>query len=164
MNSHVQIFTSILNNSNCILYRKSQIIKQSSYERYFTSDISLNKSKTPSCIKNLFYSNSVLKQAGNGISRRHTLLDFFNNHCSKTSKKWRGLFGEKQIFKKKSYNAKKLKGGPFGLARYSMLRWTKERLLYFSFLCQYVRFDTTKFRITFRNYFHQFVRIEKKSQ
>ena len=32
------------------------------------------------------------------------------------------LLAKKQTFENKSHNAEKLKGGPFGLARYGMLR------------------------------------------
>ena len=38
----------------------------------------------------------------------------------------------------------------------------KEKLFWFSSLGQMIQFGTIKFRITFRNYFGQFVRIEKK--
>ena len=71
--------------------------------------------------KKLSYSNSVLKQAGNAISRRHTLSDFLTTIVPKHQKIEGGHLGRNK-FPKKSYNAKKLKGGPFGLARYSILR------------------------------------------
>ena len=63
-------------------------------------------------------------------------------------------------FFEKNLKAEKLKAGPFSLARYCMLRG-KTFLL--SFLGKMVQFDTLKFRRTFKNYFGQFVWIEKKS-
>ena len=74
--------------------------------------------------------------------------------CRKISKKIEGGLFEKKI--ESLAVPKKLKGeGTLGLARY------KEQLLYFSFLSQMVQFGTINFCRTFKNYFVQFVWIEK---
>ena len=66
--------------------------------------------------------------------------------CRKTSKIEGTLWRKISIFAKKvSQCRKKLKGGPFGLARYCMLRGKKEKPFWFSSLGQ-VQFDTIKFR------------------
>ena len=57
---------------------------------------------------------------------------------------------------------KKLKGGPFSLTRYCMLREKKENPFWFSSLGQMVQFDTLKYRRTSKNYFGQIVWIERK--
>ena len=44
---------------------------------------------------------------------------------------------------------KKLKGGPFSPARYCIFRGKKEKLFWFSSLCQMLEFDTIKIRRTF---------------
>ena len=62
----------------------------------------------------------------------------------------------------KSHNAEKLKGGPFSLSRHGMLRGKRKNLLGFSSLGQIIQFGTIKFCRTFKNYFGQFVWIEKK--
>ena len=50
-------------------------------------------------------------------------LGFSNIHSDENSKKMKGgLFREKKFRKKVSQCRKKLKGGPFGLTRYGMLR------------------------------------------
>ena len=46
-----------------------------------------------------------------------------------------GPFGEKFFLKNKSRSAEKMKGGPFGLARYGMLRGKTGK----TFLVQFVR-------------------------
>ena len=58
---------------------------------------------------------------------------------------------------------KKLKEGPFSLSRYCMLRGKREKPFWFSSLGQMIQFGTIKFRKTFKNYFGQFVWIEKNS-
>ena len=55
-----------------------------------------------------------------------------------------------------------MKGGPFGLARYGMLREKQEKLFWFSSLGQIVPFGAIILCRTFKNYFGQFVWIEKK--
>ena len=65
-----------------------------------------------------------------------------------------------EIFFRKSYNAEKR--GPFGLARYRMVRGKKEKPFWFSSLAQIIQFGIIKFCRAFRNYFGQFVWIEKK--
>ena len=64
-------------------------------------------------------------------------LDFFNIHSvAKHQKNAGGPFGEKSFSKKKSRSAeKKMKGGPFGLARYGMLHGKTGR----TFLVQFAR-------------------------
>ena len=71
-----------------------------------------------------------------------------------------GPFGEQNFSNKKSRSAeKKLKGGPFGLARYGMLRGKTGK----TFLVQFARTNgAIIFCRTFENYFGQFVWIEKK--
>ena len=62
----------------------------------------------------------------------------------------------KKFFPKKSRTAEqKLKGGPFGLAE------KQEKPFWFSSLGQMVQFGAITFCRTFRNYFCQFVWIEK---
>ena len=63
------------------------------------------------------------------------------------------------FFRKKSRSAKKLKGGPFGLARYGMLRGKTGK----TFLVQFATPNgAIIFCRTFKNYFGQFQWIEKK--
>ena len=57
---------------------------------------------------------------------------------------------------------KKLTRGPFRLAPYGMVRGKKEKPFWFSSLGQMVQFDIIKFGRPFKNYFGQFVWIEKK--
>ena len=54
---------------------------------------------------------------------------------------------------------KKLKGGP---VLYVTRKEKEEKLFWFSSLGQMIQFGTIKFRRTFKNYFGQFVWIEKK--
>ena len=65
--------------------------------------------------------------------------------------------------KKVSQCRKKMKGGPFGLARYGMLRGKTGKI----FLVQFARPNSAiwcnNICRTFQNYFGQFVWIEKKS-
>ena len=62
-------------------------------------------------------------------------LGFSNIHSdAKQQKNWGGAFGEK-IFEKKSRCAETWKGGPFGLARYGMLRGKTGK----TFLVQFAR-------------------------
>ena len=88
-------------------------------------------------------------------------LAFFNIHSiAKHKKIERGTFGEKKI-REKSHNAEKnWKGLPFSLERYCMLSGKKP--LWFSSLGQMFQVDIKKFRRTSKNYFGQFVWIEKK--
>ena len=90
----------------------------------------------------LFYSTRKPK-SWTELARQGPARIFQHPFCRKISKKWRG---------------------PFCLARYCMLRWKKEQLLYFCSLCQMIQFDTLKFRRTLLNYFGQFVCIEKSHQ
>ena len=54
-----------------------------------------------------------------------------------------------------------MKGGPFGLARYNMLRGKTGKTFWFTSLGQIVQFGAIIFCRTFKNYFGQFVWIEK---
>ena len=66
------------------------------------------------------------------------------------------------FFSKRSLTMpKKLIGGPFSLSRYGMLRGKQEKRFWFSSLGQMIQFVTKKFCRTFKNYFGQFVWIEK---
>ena len=90
-------------------------------------------------------------------------LGFSNIHSvAKQQKNWRGPLGKIFFPKKKSQCRKKLKGGPFGLARYGMLRGKTGK----TFLVQFARpnsqFGAIIFCRTSKNYFGQFVWIEKK--
>ena len=73
-----------------------------------------------------------------------------------------GPFGEIFFPKKRSRSAEeKLTGGPFGLARYGMLRRKTGK----TFLVQFARRNgAIIFCRTFKNYFGQFVWIEKKEK
>ena len=85
--------------------------------------------------------------------------------CRKTAKKFEvgTLWGKNFFHKKVSQCRKKLKGGPFGLAQYGMLRGkTEKKLFWFSSLDQIVQFGAIIFCRIFKNYFGQFVWIEKK--
>ena len=89
-------------------------------------------------------------------------LGFSNIHSdAKQQKIEGGPFGEKFFSQKKSRSAeKKLEGGPFGLARYGMLRGKTGK----TFLVQFARPNgAIIFCRIFKNYFGQFVWIEKKS-
>ena len=74
--------------------------------------------------------------------------------------------GENFNFEKKvSQCRKKLKGGPFSLARYGMLRGkTGKKTFWFSSLDHIVQFGAIIFCRTLKNYFGQFVWIEKKEK
>ena len=85
---------------------------------------------------------------------------FFNIHSvGKQQKIEGGPFGENFFSEKKvSQCRKKLKGGLFGLARYGMLRGKTGK----TFLVQFARpNDAITFCRTCKNYFVQFVWIEK---
>ena len=70
-----------------------------------------------------------------------------------------GTLWGKKFRKKVDVPKKKLKGGPFGLARYGMLRGKTGKI----FLVQFARPNgAIIFCRIFKNYFGQFVRIEKK--
>ena len=79
-------------------------------------------------------------------------------------KKCRGGPLEKKTSEKKclAVPKKKLEGGPFGVAWYGMLRGKTGKPFWSSSLSQMVQFDTIIFGRTFKNYFGQFVWIEKK--
>ena len=101
-------------------------------------------------------------------TERRNPLGFSNIHSvAKHQKNAGGPFEEKN-FKNKSEKKclavpkKKLKGGFFGLARYGMLRGKQVKPFWSSSLGQMVQFDTIIFCRTFKNYFGQFVWIEKK--
>ena len=80
--------------------------------------------------------------------------------CRKTAKKMkRGPFGKK-IRKKVSQCRKKLKGVSPGMVCYA---GKQEKPFWFSSLGQMVQFGAIIFCRTFKNYFGQFVWIEKKS-
>ena len=72
---------------------------------------------------------------------REDPLGFSNIHSdAKQQKIVRGLFGEIFFRKKKTHSAeKKWKGGPFGLARYGMLRGKTVNFFWFSSLGQIVQ-------------------------
>ena len=70
--------------------------------------------------------------------------------------------GERISGKKSRGAEKNWKGGPFGLARYGMLRGKTGKIFWFSSLDQIVQFGAIIFCRTFKNYFGQFVWIEKK--
>ena len=92
---------------------------------------------------------------------RGTLWDFSTSILSQNSKKIEGdpsgkIFSEKKV----SQCRKKLKGGSFGLARYGMLRGRTGK----TFLVQFARPNgAIIFCRTFKNYFGQFVWIEKET-
>ena len=68
----------------------------------------------------------------------------------------------KTISKTNPTMPKNLKGGPFSLARYCILRGKRRKTFWFSSPGQIIHFGTIKFRRTFKNYFGQFVWIEKR--
>ena len=57
---------------------------------------------------------------------------------------------------------KQLEGGPFGLAGYGVLRSKTGKTYFIQFASQIVQFGAIIFCRTFKNYFGQFVWIEKK--
>ena len=65
--------------------------------------------------------------------------------------------------RKKSHKAEKLKEGTHQSLPLLYVTRKKEKPFWFSSLSQMMQFGTIKFHITFRNYFGQFVWIEKKS-
>ena len=97
-------------------------------------------------------------------------LGFSNIHSvAKQQKKRRGGPLGKKFPEKKSHSAEKnWKGGPFGLHGYGMVRGktgktrSKKGPFWFSSLDEIVQFGTIIFCRTFKNYFGQFVWIEKK--
>ena len=58
---------------------------------------------------------------------------------------------------------KKQKGGPFSLSQYVCYAEKEGKRFWLSSLDQMIQFRTIKFRRTFKNYFDQFVWIEKRS-
>ena len=75
---------------------------------------------------------------------------FQHPFCRKTSKIEGGTLWGKFFFpEKKSQCRKKLKGGPFGLARYGMLRGKTGKTFWFSSLSQIVQFGAIIFCRTF---------------
>ena len=87
-------------------------------------------------------------------------LWFFNIHSVAKHQKIEGRSFGKFLFEKSLTMPKKLKGGPFSLSRYGMLRGKRGK----TFLVQFARPNdsmTIKFCRTFKNYFGQLVLIEK---
>ena len=72
-----------------------------------------------------------------------------------------GTLWQKKISKKVSM-PKNRKGGPFGLTRIVCYAGKQEKPFWFSSLGQMVQFGATIFCGSFKNYFGQFVCIEKK--
>ena len=96
-------------------------------------------------------------------TERRNPLGFSNIHSvAKHQKKCRGDPLRKKIPKKMSRCRKKLKGGLFGLARMVCYAEKQVKPFWSSSLGQMVQFDTIIFCRTFKNYFGQFVWIEKK--
>ena len=92
-------------------------------------------------------------------------MGFFNIHsAAKRQKIEGGPFGENFFFEKKSNTAEKTERGPFSLYRYGMLRGKRGKTFWFSSLDQMIQFGTIKFCRTFKNYFGQFLWIEKKRE
>ena len=93
-------------------------------------------------------------------------LRFFNIHSvAKHQKKCRGdPLGKK--FSKKSRSAEKMKGGTLWLVSPGMVCYAEkqEKPFWFSSLGQIVQFGAIIFCRTFKNYFGQFVWIEKTSR
>ena len=83
---------------------------------------------------------------------------FQHPFCRKTSKNAGGTLWGKFFSKQKSRSAKKMKGGP-GMVCYAE---KQEKRFWFSSLGQIVQFGAIIFCRTFKNYFGQFVWIEKK--
>ena len=83
--------------------------------------------------------------------------------CRKTAKQLKGgHFGE-NIFSKKFHNTEKTESGdPLVSPGTICYAEKQEKHFWFSSLGQTVQFDTIKFRRNFKNYFSQFVWIEKK--
>ena len=76
-------------------------------------------------------------------TRRARFWDFSNIHSEANYKKIEGAL-RGFFVKKMPHNAeKKLKGGPFSLARYCMSRGKKEKPFWFSSLGQQLHFDDT---------------------
>ena len=94
-------------------------------------------------------------------------LGFFNIHSvAKHQKNAGGPFGEKIFFRKKSLAVpKKMKGGE-SLVSPGMVCYAEkqEKPFWFSSLDQIVHFGPIIFCRTFKNYFGQFVWIEKKKK
>ena len=67
-----------------------------------------------------------------------------------------------KIFRKKVHNAEKTQRDPLVSPGTVCYAEKQEKPFWFSLLGQMVRFDTIKFCRTFKNYFGQFVWIEKK--
>ena len=92
-------------------------------------------------------------------------LGFFNIHSvAKHQKKFRGtLWGKNFLSKKKSRSAEKNERGESLVSRGMVCYAAKqEKPFWSSSLGQMVQFDTIMFCRTFKNYFGQFVWIEKK--
>ena len=103
------------------------------------------------------------KKSHNAEKTERDPLRFSTSSRSQNSKQIEGgPFGGK-FFQKKSRSAKKIERGPFGLARCGMLRGKTGK----TFLVQFARPNgavwCNKILRTFKNYFGQFVCIEKKS-
>ena len=85
-------------------------------------------------------------------------FEIFQHLLSENSKKMKGNSLGKKFPEKKS-RRKKLEGGPFGMVRYA---GKQEKPFWLSSLDQIVQFGAIIFCRTFKNYFGQFVWIEKE--
>ena len=96
---------------------------------------------------------------------RLTLWDFPTSILTQNSKKLKGALWAKKFFsKKKSRSAENERGDPLvspGMACYAE---KQEKPFWFSSLGQIVQFGAIIFCRTFKNYFGQFVWIEKKEK
>ena len=90
-------------------------------------------------------------------------LRLFNIHSVAEHRKNEGDPLGKICFRKNTMPKKSKMGEPFGLSWYCMLRG-KTKHFWFSSLSQMFQFGTLKFRRIFKNYFGQFVWIEKREK
>ena len=119
--------------------------------------------------KFFFYFREKISQCRKKL-KGGTLWNFPTSILSQNIKKMQGGPFEEKKFRKKNSEKKCLavpnkieRGGLFGLSRYGMLRGKTGKTIWSSSLGQMVQFDTIIFCRTFKNYFGQFVWIEKKS-
>ena len=92
-----------------------------------------------------------------------TLWDFSTSILSQNINKLKGnLLGKFFIRKKSLTKPNKLNGGALVSSGIICYAEKEEKPFSFSSLSQMIQFGTIKFRRTFRNYFGQFVCIEKK--
>ena len=95
------------------------------------------------------------------LARIGTLSHFLTSIVAKHQKIEGGLKGVIKDFFSKSHNAKKLKGDPLVSPSIVCYAEKVEEPFWFTSLGQMFQFGTIKFRRTFKNYFGQFVWIEK---